>query len=149
MIQSFGNFDTAMDREARKESVKPTKDLLADFRTTAAKVRPPIFLGTGSPLTDIIVHSLDVRIPLGLPTPNDPEALRAALQFRCHHFAGRFFGGTIPPRTALTATDIDWTFGNPVNAEFLVTGPADALLLTLTGRSAWRDRLAGDVDRLA
>jgi hypothetical protein len=94
-------------------------------------------------LTDILVHSQDVAIPLGLdltmrPTPStlaatrrwDTRSTRLAMVFRRLPLDGY----------RLTATDTDWTRGQGPE----IAGPIGALLLLLTGRGAALERLTGE-----
>ena len=96
------------------------------------------------PLTDVLVHTQDIVIPLGRThaMPLDAAA-RAATRVWSMGFpfrARKRFDGV-----HLVATDTDWEAGS--GAE--VRGPIAAILLSLTGRRAGADRLtpAGDQAR--
>ena len=78
----------------------------------AARFTPP-GMGPEAPLTDLVVHGLDVRIPLGLPaTDLDHDALAATLRFLATRSA-RHFGGPADAFATrrLAATDVDWSHG--------------------------------------
>lgn len=91
---------------------------------------------------DHVVHELDVRRPLGLPsewTPVDlPAALATAVVTKNPVIA--------PAKTArdlrFTATDLDWSYGPPAAPH--VEGPAEDLLLAICGRRVGLASLTGD-----
>ncbi len=90
-------------------------------------------------LTDAVVHGLDVRVPLGLRRPVDPEAfaLIADWTLSLRWPIAVAIGGSVRTRlrgNRLVATDVDWAWG--AGAE--VQAPADQILLRLTGRHVGR-----------
>lgn len=99
---------------------------------------PPLF-GPLDPLADILIHGGDIRIPLNLPFEPEPELAALALDF----LTGRWPFGFVPLGRlwgiSLRGTDIDRSWGN--GAE--VRGPASALMITVTGRTALLDMLDG------
>ncbi|WP_249997629.1 maleylpyruvate isomerase family mycothiol-dependent enzyme [Actinoplanes sp. M2I2] len=118
---------------------QPPAALAAGLRRHAsAGFRPPI-VGYLGQLTDLQVHGQDMRRPLGLPHGLSLDHLRRSLDFLT---GGRAVGFT--PRRRLTglrfeATDLDWAYGTGA----LVTGPAEALMMALTGRRAVLGELDG------
>jgi uncharacterized protein (TIGR03083 family) len=91
---------------------------------------------------DHIVHEMDIRRPLGLPSQWNDGDLTAALDA-----AVRTKTPLIAPAKAardlrLVATDLDWSHGPESAAE--VRGPAESLLLALCGRPAGFTDLQGD-----
>jgi uncharacterized protein (TIGR03083 family) len=91
---------------------------------------------------DHIVHELDIRRPLGLPTEWQSDDVRAALDT-----AVRTKNPLISPaKTAqglrFVATDIEWSHG-PSDAR-RVEGPAEDLLLAICGRRSALAALQGD-----
>lgn len=94
-------------------------------------------------LFDALVHHQDIRRPLGRPRAIPEERLRVALD------AARrspFVGGRRRARgLRLVAADIDWAHG----AGPEVRGPAEALVMALSGRAVALDDLEGEgVDEL-
>lgn len=90
-------------------------------------------------LGEVVVHGDDIRRPLGLSYPPNPEAVTPCLDMYCK---ASFPLGS-KKRIAglhLVATDIDWTHGDGPT----VSGPALALLSAMTGRAAALDSLTGD-----
>ena len=88
---------------------------------------------------DHVVHGADMLLPLGYDRPNDPERLRAALE-AAPEVAGGVRAKKRSQGLRLVATD-HWT-GGGAGAE--VRGPAEAILLALTGRWVRGDELVGD-----
>src|SRR4051794_36640525 len=100
--------------------------------------RPPI-VGYPGQLTDLQVHGQDMRRPLGLPHGLRLERLRVSLDFLV---GGRAVGFTPRRRVAglrFEATDLDWSTGTGP----LVAGPAEALMLAMTGRGVALTELDG------
>jgi uncharacterized protein (TIGR03083 family) len=93
--------------------------------------------GGGIALTDCVIHHQDIRRPLRLPRSVPADRLERALSLA-------MTAPTLPGRRnsrglSIVPTDLDWRAGN--GAE--VTGPGEALLLSLAGRPAALDDLAG------
>ena len=71
----------AIDELARRRAELPTSEITATLRRDADyPLSPPLF-GPLDPLADILVHSGDIKIPLGLPFRPDPELCSLALNF--------------------------------------------------------------------
>jgi uncharacterized protein (TIGR03083 family) len=118
----------------------PGTDLVAEMRAHAASRRLPLGTNYRNTLFDVLVHGQDIAIPLGRRREMPPDAARAAATrvwtMGWPFWAKRRFGGF-----HLSATDVDWTVGNGFRE---VSGPIDALLLLITGRTVALDRLTGD-----
>ena len=94
-------------------------------------------------LTDILVHSQDIAIPLGLDLAMRPTASTLAATRRWDTrgtWLAIVFRRLSLEGYRLTATDTHWTPGQGPE----VTGPIGALLLLLTGRDAALEHLTGD-----
>jgi hypothetical protein len=87
---------------------------------------------------DVLVHGQDIALPLGRRRPMPSQSARASAEllwrmgFPFH--AGRRLRGF-----RLTAVDVDWAAG--AGAE--VTGPVEAILPLLAGRTATLPRFTG------
>lgn len=93
-------------------------------------------------LTDILVHSQDMAIPLALPLGMEPgpSAIAASRRWDTRDTWLASVNQRLPLEGhALVATDVDWTRGEGVE----VRGPIGAILLLLTGRRAALARLDG------
>ena len=140
IARSGFNFDKANDKMARERGTSRTKEqLVQDLRDNAEHTFKPPGLGPEAPLTDIIVHSSDIRRPLG-EQPEVP-ARRAELVLDFLAKAPRGLG--LKKRLAglrFEASDLEWSHGEGK----LVRGPAEALILALNGRVVALDELEGD-----
>ncbi|WP_433280527.1 maleylpyruvate isomerase family mycothiol-dependent enzyme [Micromonospora sp. CA-244673] len=127
-------------RLAQQMARRPAAELAAALREHAEnRFRPPV-VGYFGQLTDLQVHGLDIRRPLGLPADLDPDRARTSLDFLA---GGRAVGFVNRRRVAglrFEATDLGWASGSgPV-----VRGTGEAMLLTLTGRRVALPELEGD-----
>ncbi len=88
---------------------------------------------------DQVVHRFDIAIPLGLRTDVSEELLLAALS-AMPSIEGFIESKERARGLRLEATDLEWTSGDgPV-----VRGPAEALVLALSGRPCALARCAGE-----
>jgi uncharacterized protein (TIGR03083 family) len=139
IARSGFNIHKANSRLAALVAEQPAADLAQGLRDNAENpFRPPI-VGYQGQLTDLHVHGQDMRRPLGLPHGLRLERLRVSLDFLV---GGRAVG--FAPRRRLAglrfeATDLDWSAGTGP----LVTGPAEALMLAMTGRGVALTELDG------
>ena len=129
MIKARGNLDRLIHDAARRRAALPTTQLIAEIRGMVGSRRHNFGVTYRETLTDILVHSQDITVPLGrrLAMPVDAAALAATRIWsmdRMFHAAKRLTG------YRLTATDTNWTVGK--GAE--VNGPVGSILLLLTGR---------------
>ena len=133
------SFNRASETLTARLSKRSTTELIADLRRHAdGHFKPPGF-GSEAPLTDVLIHGQDIRIPLGLDTPGPIEPWRAVLDFVVTPKARRGFGARTLPAVRIRATDLDWDFGSGDE----VSGPAIALALTIMGRRARIEDLSG------
>jgi uncharacterized protein (TIGR03083 family) len=133
----------AMDTVAKKLAQRPTQELLDVLKRNADTTFRPPGLPLAAPLTDIVVHSADIRWALGDARRDwaDVARLRPVLDFVV---SPRAWAGFVPRgRTRglrLVAEDQDWTHGE--GAE--VRGPSLALARGVLGRSDALALLRGD-----
>ena len=90
-------------------------------------------------LGETLIHSEDIRRPLGIAHDYPMDAVTRTLDF---YKGSNLIVGAKKRITGLTlrATDADWSTGNGPE----VTGPAISLLLAMTGRSAALADLSGE-----
>lgn len=121
-----------------------TDQLVATVRAHAVPRGLTALFGGAIALTDGVIHHQDIRRALGHPRTVPAERLVAALRF-----APRARALPAPANARdlrLVATDVDWTHGSGPE----VTGPGEALLVTLAGRPQGLTELSGPgVDTLA
>jgi hypothetical protein len=95
-------------------------------------------LSSLSMLEDIVIHQLDIRRPLE-EDRNIPNG--RMIPVATDLWTNRFFPGPkLFEGIRAIATDAEWSAGDGVD----VTGPIEALVLTLAGRFAALDKLQGD-----
>ena len=120
-----------------------TEQIVAGIRNGIGSRRHNFGLTPLETLTDILVHSQDIAIPLDVELPMRPalSALAATRRWETRNSWLATVHRRLPLSTyQLRATDIDWSRGQGPD----VTGPIGALLLLLTGRTAALDKLAGE-----
>jgi uncharacterized protein (TIGR03083 family) len=140
MLACRGDFDRANVRLAREQGRRPFGELTEVLRRRADSRFTPPGSGPEAPLTDLLVHGVDIRWPLGLPRDVPEERLHKSLTFLT---AAPVRG--VVPKGALgglrfEADDIDWAHGSGPT----VSGNAEALLLAITGRTTALGHLTGD-----
>ncbi|GAA3940762.1 maleylpyruvate isomerase family mycothiol-dependent enzyme [Actinoplanes auranticolor] len=139
IARSGFNIHKANARLAELMAQRSPAELARGLRDNAENpFRAPI-VGYPGQLTDLQVHGQDMRRPLGLPHGLRLERLRVSLDFLV---GGRAVGFTPRRRVAglrFEAADLDWSAG----AGPLVTGPAEALMLAMTGRGVALSELDG------
>lgn len=119
-------------------------ETLARFAAIGADDGPALRPATRRPapwLGELIVHSQDIRRPLGLASSPRRESLLVVADF----FASRDY--TVRSRSQvaglrLRATDADFIHGDPGRPE--ISGPLAALVMVMAGRPAYAEDLAGD-----
>jgi uncharacterized protein (TIGR03083 family) len=145
LMLTRGNFDRANVKLTARWSARRSGDLAAALRKRSGSRFTPPGQGPQAPLTEILVHGLDVRCALHVDRAIAPERLGQALDFLA---AFRLPPGAPGPnlvprgrldRLRLEASDLDWTSG----AGAIVHGTGADLLLALTGRREGADRLTG------
>jgi uncharacterized protein (TIGR03083 family) len=129
----------AIDELARRRAELPAAAIAATLRRHADHPLSPPLFGPVDPLADILVHSGDIRIPLGLPFQPDPELAALALNF----LTGPWPFGFVPlgrlGGISLHCTDLDRFWGS--GAE--IHGPVAALMMSVVGRTALLHMLDG------
>ncbi|UXA16732.1 maleylpyruvate isomerase family mycothiol-dependent enzyme [Mycobacterium sp. SMC-4] len=120
--------NAVIDRMARADGGTPA-EVAARLRSTVGCRRHPPGTTVFDPLTDVLVHTQDICVPLGIARVMPTEAAVAA----AHHVWSRGFPFHARRRLAakhLMATDADFAVGqgDPVQA------PIRDLLMMMTGR---------------
>lgn len=129
----------AIDELARGRAQLPAAEIATTLRQRANyPLSPPVF-GPVAPFADILIHSGDMRLPLNLPFEPDPQHVALALDF----LTGPWPFGFVPlgrlRGISLHGTDIHRSWGR--GAE--ISGPAAALMMAVSGRTALLDNLDG------
>jgi uncharacterized protein (TIGR03083 family) len=125
------------------QSRLPTEEIIGRIRAMIGSRRYNTFVTPLETLTDILVHSQDIAVPLGVELEMSPSASALAATRRWDTRRGRLatvFRLMPLEGYRLTATDADWTRGSGPE----VAGPIGALLLLLTGRNVALGHLTGE-----
>jgi uncharacterized protein (TIGR03083 family) len=138
IVTARGSFNRMVDQTARDEARRPAGELVAELRGAIGvhKLAPGQTLKNA--LMDVMVHTQDIAVPLGLERHMPVEAALVAaddlwrMGFPFH--ARRRLAGH-----RLVATDADWSAGEGTE----VSGPLEALVMLLAGRTATIPRLTG------
>lgn len=131
--------NTMNQREAQKAGAKPTDELRKELRATVGVHKAPGPMKPEDMLLETIVHEQDVRRPLGIARAYSADEMKVALE------RATLQGNTFLPikkrivDVKLKATDVDWEHGEGSE----VSGPGEALLMTMAGRPVALAELSG------
>ncbi|MGI9600667.1 MAG: maleylpyruvate isomerase family mycothiol-dependent enzyme [Acidimicrobiales bacterium] len=141
MAKAGFNYDKAADRMARSLGERSQAELVQSLRTNAAKSSPLPMFPPEMSLTDVAIHTQDIRRAHELGNDLSETTVATALEFLTHHKQAR---AIIDPDSikglAFQATDIDWSFGEGP----AVQGAAEAILMAMANRPVGADELSGD-----
>jgi len=114
------------------------EQIVAQYGEFAGSRQHPLGTTPVDPLLDVLIHTQDIAVPLGIRREMPSGAARCA--------ADRIWAKSFPFKARkrlegvrLVATDIDWSAGE--GAE--IRGPISALLLLLSGRTVSTPQLSG------
>lgn len=137
-------FDLAvMIRDRALSNTDEPDALVARIRAMIGSRRHAVGVTPRETLLDVLVHSQDIAIPLGLDLPMEPDAAVDAIE-RVLTMPRRLKLWRTPGVVTYVATDVSWRFG----AGPEVHGSTRWLLLALTGRTGALDHLEGATERL-
>jgi uncharacterized protein (TIGR03083 family) len=119
----------AMIKYAALRSPLTHEQIVATLRGFVGSRRRAPFVTELEPLLDILVHSQDICVPLGIEHPMPVDAAVAAAN-RVVSLRGPMRLWDPPRGVRLVATDADWQYGDGA----VVDAPLQSHLLTLTGR---------------
>jgi uncharacterized protein (TIGR03083 family) len=125
-------------------SARPLEEILDRLRENAATGARPFGVPDPGPLSDAVVHGLDMRRPLGRPRPVPAAAFvpLADWHARLRGPGAALVGGSVRRRIApvrLVADGVEWAHGTGPE----VRGTPEALLLLLTNRPVAPGELTG------
>ena len=143
MLRSLTLNATIHDSAVLQAQLLSSLEIISRIRAMVGSRRHNAFVTPLETLTDILVHSQDVAIPLGLGLPMrpTPSALAATRRWDTRDaWSATVFRRLPLDGYRLTATDTDWTRGHGPD----IAGPIGALLLLLTGRRAALEQVTGE-----
>ena len=133
------DFDKVSDKVARSD-VRPTSELLDDLRRNAEHRFSPPGFGPEAPLTDLVVHGQDIRRPLGFAHHIPDDHARVVLDLLVTPKAAKAFAKKgLLSGLRVEVDELEWSHGSG----HVVGGRAEAMIMTLAGRTALLDELTG------
>ena len=124
---------------AGRDAERPTAELVANLRSETMLLWVPPGGGYHGALNHVVIHGLDVTVPLGLPRLATDEAMVIVLDDLSQGNAHEYFGIDISGRR-LEATDLGWSYGSgPV-----LSAEATDLALMICGRTVPGIRVEGE-----
>lgn len=139
MVRARGRFERANTLATARTAKLPTDEIVARLRRTAKSRFVPPMLPPVASLAEILVHSQDIRVPLGVKDTGDPQMWAPVLDFVLSPAARRGFTGPGLPTLTWVAEDVDLRRGSGD----VIQGPVAALALAVMGRPAFADELSG------
>jgi uncharacterized protein (TIGR03083 family) len=134
------DFTKLSNRIASRDAELSSAELVGNLRDeTLHQWTPPPDGGYQGALNHVVIHCLDITVPLGEPRRSPDPTIEAVLDHLTAGGAHAHFGTDIAGRS-LQATDIDWSYGSGPP----LRGTAEDLVLHMSGRQLPADRLQGD-----
>ena len=124
-----GDFTLLSDRIAARDASLPTTTLVGNMRDDAMHAWIPPGGGVMGALTHVVIHGLDITVPLGVARPAPNENVLAVLDHLTVGGGHANFGFELDG-LRLQATDTNWTFG----AGTPTRGTTADLALLISGR---------------
>ncbi|MDU0312264.1 maleylpyruvate isomerase family mycothiol-dependent enzyme [Phycicoccus sp. M110.8] len=143
MLRSRGLNAFIHDAAVVQARALSSEEVVERIRAGIGSRRHNAFVTPLETLTDILVHSQDIAIPLGLELDMRPKPSAVAATRRWDTrttWLARVNRRLPLEGFRLVATDTEWTRGDGPP----ITGPIGAILLLLTGRTAALGRLDGE-----
>lgn len=132
------DFGRLSNQVASRDAGLPTGELIACLRADVMHRWAPPGGGYQGALNHVVIHGLDVTVPLGVPRRSPDETMRVVLDELTGGGGHTHFGTGIDGRS-FQASDLDWSYGSgPV-----LSGAAGDLALVLCGRTVPPGHLEG------
>ncbi|MGC4115700.1 MAG: maleylpyruvate isomerase family mycothiol-dependent enzyme [Myxococcales bacterium] len=136
----YRSLEKAVDNLTWERAKQPVPELVELLRRKATNRMTPPGAGSEAPLTEVVVHGLDLRRPLGLRRELGEDVLRTVLGVLFDTPARAYLKRHWRDGLRYEATDFAWSRGEgPV-----LKGPAESLILAVTGRVPALADLTGD-----
>ncbi len=132
------DFGRLSNQIASRDAELPVGELVASLRADVMHHWTPPGGGYHGALNHVVIHGLDVTVPLGVPRRSPDETIRVVLDDLTEGGGHAHFGTGIEGRS-LQATDLDWSHGSGP----ALRGAAEDLALVICGRTVPAGRLEG------
>jgi uncharacterized protein (TIGR03083 family) len=133
------DFGRLSNEIAGRDAGLPTRELVANLRSEVMQHWTPPGGGYHGALNHVVIHGLDVTVPLGVPRRSPDDTIRIVLDDLTLGAVHQHFGTNIEGRS-LQATDLDWSYGSGP----ALRGAAEDLALVLCGRMLPAGRIEGE-----
>jgi uncharacterized protein (TIGR03083 family) len=133
------DFGRLSNEVASRDARLPENELVANLRSDVMQHWTPPGGGWHGALNHVVIHGLDMTVPLGVPRRSPDETIRVVLDDLTQGGGHAHFGIDIQGRH-LQASDIDWSYGSGAG----LRGGAADLALAMCGRTVPDGRLDGE-----
>ena len=133
------DFSRLSNQIAARDAELPASELVANLRSDVMHHWEPPGGGIHGALNHVVIHGLDVTVPLGVPRRSPDETIRVVLDDLTEGGMREHFGTVVEGRS-LQATDLDWSYGSGP----ALRGAAGDLAVVLCGRTVPAGRLEGE-----
>ena len=133
------DFGRLSNEIAARDAELSADELVASLQSEVMQHWTPPGGGWHGALNHVVIHGLDVTVPLGVPRRSPDATIRVALDDLTAGGGHAHFGTGIEGRS-LQATDLDWSYGSGP----ALRGPAGHLALVLCGRKIPEGELEGE-----
>ena len=139
-LQRYGfDFTELSNGIASRDAQLPADQLVACLRSEVMAHWTPPGGGWHGALNHVVIHGLDVTVPLGVPRRSPDATIRVVLDDLTRGGGHAHFGIAVAGRR-LTASDLDWSYGSGA----ALRGAAGDLAAALCGRTLPGGRLDGE-----
>jgi uncharacterized protein (TIGR03083 family) len=133
------DFTRLSNQIASRDAELPTGELVANLRSEVMQYWTPPGGGYHGALNHVVIHGLDVTMPLGVPRRSADETIRVVLNDLTKGGGHEHFDTDLDGRR-LQATDLDWSYGSGP----ALHGAAEYLALVICGRTVPDGQLEGE-----
>jgi uncharacterized protein (TIGR03083 family) len=139
-----GDFTRLSNQVAHRDAALPVSVLVGNLCDERMHQWTPPGGGWAGALNHVVIHGLDITVPLGASRRSPDETLRVVLDDLTLGGTHAHFGFDVEGLN-LTATDMDWSFGSGT----LISGASADLALLVCGRKLPGGRIQGDLGQRA
>jgi uncharacterized protein (TIGR03083 family) len=140
VFTTAGDFDRIHTTLTRRYGRRPSEKIVDSLRCNMASRITMPRSGYDPVLVDLVVHDLDIRIPMGISRTPDEERLWMAFHHLTESPAPAFATGSQLHGLRIEATDTGWAHGTGAP----LRGPAESVVLAISGREIGFAQLDGD-----
>lgn len=133
------DFGRLSNEIASRDAGLPVGELVASLRSEVMQHWTPPGGGYHGALNHVVIHGLDMTVPLGVSRRSPDRTIRIVLDDLTTGGVHERFGTGIEGRS-LQATDLNWSYGSGPAAR----GKAEDLALILCGRTVPAGRIEGE-----